>query len=211
MSATSLTQPTMISILWPASSAQPWLRNVILAIAGSLFVAASAQIQVPMWPVPFTGQTFAVLVVGMAYGSRLGAATLALYMIEGAVGLPVFSKFAAGYGVLLGPTGGYIAGFVLAAGLVGYLAERGWDRTFWQTALAMLAGNVVIYLPGLLWLTNFFAGLGPEAIQSNGAQTAFGAALLAGATPFLLGDLIKLILAAICLPLAWHVLSKKRS
>ena len=197
MSATSLTQPTMISILWPASGAQPWLRNVILAIAGSLFVALCAQVQVPMWPVPFTGQTFAVLVVGMAYGSRLGAATLALYMAEGAIGLPVFSNLSGGYTVLIGTTGGYILGFVFAAGLVGWLAERGWDRSVWQTGLAMVFGNLVIYALGLIWLGNV-VGWDQPVLQW-------------GLYPFLIGDLLKIILAAISLPWAWRMLSKKRS
>ena len=195
MSATGLTQPTMISILWPSGAAQPWLRNVVLAVLGSLFVAASAQVQVPMWPVPITGQTFAVLVVGMAYGSRLGAATLALYMVEGAVGLPVFAKFSAGYGVLIGPTGGYIVGFILAAGLVGYLAERGWDRSVWTTALAMVFGNLVIYALGLLWL---------------GTVVGWDKPVLEwGLTPFLVGDALKIALAAISLPLAWRLLSRR--
>ena len=194
MSATTLTQPTMISLLWPASGAQPWLRNVILAIAGSLFVALSAQIQVPMWPVPVTGQTFAVLVVGMAYGSRLGAATLALYMAEGAVGLPVFAGLSGGFGVLAGTTGGYIFGFVLAAGLVGFLAERGWDRSVWMTALAMIAGNIVIYLCGLLWL---------------GTVVGWDKPVLEwGLFPFLAGDLLKVALAAIAMPLAWRLLAR---
>ena len=197
MSATSLTQPTMISILWPSSGAQPWLRNVILAIAGSLFVAASAQVQVPMWPVPMTGQTFAVLVVGMAYGSRLGAATLALYMAEGAIGLPVFANLSGGYGVLIGTTGGYILGFVLAAGLVGFLAERGWDRSVWHTGLAMVAGNLVIYALGVLWL---------------GSVVGWDKPVLEwGLYPFLIGDLLKIALAAISLPLAWRLLSRKGS
>ena len=196
MSAISLTQPTMISVLWPASGTQAWLRNLVLMVVGSLFVAASAQVQVPMWPVPFTGQTFAVLVVGMAYGSRLGAATLALYLAEGAVGLPVFANFSAGYGVLIGTTGGYLAGFVLAAGLTGYLAERGWDRSVLQTGLAMVAGNLVIYMLGLLWL---------------GTVVGWDKPLLEwGLYPFLIGDLLKVILAAICLPLAWRLVSRLR-
>lgn len=196
MSAISLTQPTMISVLWPASGAQAWLRNLVLMVVGSLFVAASAQVQVPVWPVPFTGQTFAVLVVGMAYGSRLGAATLALYLAQGAVGLPVFADFSTGYGVLIGTTGGYLAGFVLAAGLTGYLAERGWDRSVLQTGLAMVAGNLVIYLLGLLWL---------------GTVVGWDKPLLEwGLYPFLIGDLLKVILAAICLPLAWRLVSRLR-
>ena len=198
-------QPTLASVLWPSRARQRILRGVVLAFVGSLLVAASAQVEVPLWPVPITGQTFAILVVGMAYGARLGAATLALYLAQGAIGLPVFAGFAAGPAVLVGPTGGYLVGFVLAAGLIGYLAERGWDRGPVTTALAMLLGNIVIYLPGLAWLTVFLA-----SAKSLAYGAAFQAALGAGLTPFLLGDGLKLALAAAALPLAWKLLAKFR-
>ncbi len=106
MTVSATTQSTLIAALWPATRGPSALRAVLLALAGSALVAVSAQIPVPLVPVPITGQTFAVLIVGMALGWRLGAATLVLYMAEGAIGLPVFAKFAAGPGVLLGPTGG---------------------------------------------------------------------------------------------------------
>ncbi|MDJ0946290.1 MAG: biotin transporter BioY [Kiloniellales bacterium] len=198
-------QPTLASVLWPRRDAQRLLRPALLALLGSLLVAASAQVEVPLWPVPITGQTFAVLVIGMAYGARLGAATLALYFAQGAAGLPVFAGFAAGPAVLMGPTGGYLLGFVLAAGLIGYLAERGWDRGPLTTALAMLLGNIVIYLPGLAWLTVFLA-----SAKALTMDAAFTVALSAGLTPFLLGDALKLALAAAALPLAWKLLAKGR-
>jgi biotin transport system substrate-specific component len=177
MTTLSQTYPTLIGTLWPARTAQ-LLRWIVLMVAGSLFVAICAQIQVPLQPVPITMQTFAALVVGMAYGARLGAATLLLYLIEGAIGLPVFAGFASG--LLSLASGGYIIGFVLAAGVVGWLAERGWDRNTPTTALAMLIGNIVIYVPGLLWLATF---VGTDKV------------LAYGLTPFLLGDLLKLALA----------------
>jgi biotin transport system substrate-specific component len=189
----SQTYPTLIGTLWPARTAQ-LLRWIVLMVAGSLFVAICAQIQVPLQPVPITMQTFAALVVGMAYGARLGAATLLLYLIEGAIGLPVFAGFASG--LLSLASGGYIIGFVLAAGAVGWLAERGWDRNTPTTALAMLIGNIVIYVPGLLWLATF---VGTDKV------------LAYGLTPFLLGDLLKLALAAIALPLAWKLVGHPRS
>ena len=206
LSEASGLQPTLASVLWPSRDRQRILRGVVLAFVGSLLVAASAQVEVPLWPVPITGQTFAILVIGMAYGARLGAATLALYLAQGAIGLPVFAGFAAGPAVLMGPTGGYLVGFVFAAGLIGYLAERGWDRGPITTALAMLLGNIVIYLPGLAWLTVFLA-----SAKSLAYGAAFKASLGAGLTPFLLGDGLKLALAAAALPLAWKLLGRGRT
>ena len=203
-------QPTLASVLWPRRDAQRLLRPALLAVLGSLLVAASAQIEVPLWPVPITGQTFAVLVIGMAYGWRLGSATLLLYLAEGAIGLPVFAKFSGGAAVLAGPTGGYLVGFVLAAGLVGYLAERGWDRSVFSTAAAMLLGNLLIYLPGLAWLALFYAGPGAAYVAATGAEGPLGAAFVAGALPFLLGDALKLALAAAALPLIWRGVARRR-
>ena len=196
MTSLTTTRGTLAAVLWPLAGEgaenRRLLRNIVLAICGSLFVAAAAQFQVPLWPVPITGQTFAVLIVGMAFGMRLGAATLMLYMAEGMVGLPVFAKLSAGPAVMAGPTGGYIVGFILAAGLVGYLSERGWDRSILRTALAMLLGNIAIYVPGLLWL---------------GTVVGWDKPVLEwGLTPFLLGDLLKLALAAALLPAAWKLL-----
>ena len=210
MTTSAQLQPTLASAVWPdqtSPKAKRVVRAVILALLGSLFVAVTAQIQVPLWPVPVTGQTFGVLVVGLVLGWRLGGAAMLLYIAEGLVGLPVFAKFAAGPAVLMGPTGGYIAGFVVAAAIVGFLAERGWDRSVWSTGAAMLVGNIAIYILGLAWLTNFYGGAGAQYIGSTGADSAFGAAIAGGLRPFLLGDFIKLALAAALLPVAWGMLS----
>ena len=188
-------QPTLAAILWPVGVQGRKVRLALLAIGGSALVAAVSQIQVPLQPVPITMQTFAVLVIGAAYGWRLGAATLALFLAEGAVGLPVFAGFKGGLSILYGPTGGYLFGFVAAAGLVGWLAERGWDRQLLTTAAAMFLGNVVIYVPGLLWLTKFVGA---------------GQVLAAGLTPFLIGDGLKLLLAVAALPLAWMLVRRFR-
>ena len=128
--------PTLANRLWPAASSKQLLRAALLAILGSALVTVCAQVNVPMVPVPMTLQTLAVLAIGGAYGSRLGAATLALYALEGAVGLPVFAQFKAGPAILMGPTGGYIIGFIAAAGLVGFLAERGFDRNVLKPVFA---------------------------------------------------------------------------
>jgi biotin transport system substrate-specific component len=213
MATSAHLQPTLATAIWPDNASPATTRaarNVVLAVFGSLFVAICAQVQVPLWPVPVTGQTFAVLVVGMAFGWRLGGATLLLYLVQGFIGLPVFAKFAAGPGVLAGPTGGYIVGFVLAAAVIGYLAQRGWDRNVWRTAMAMLIGNVVLYIPGLIWLGMFYAGPGAQYVANTGAVTAAGAAIAGGLTPFLLGDALKLALAAALFPVAWRLISKYR-
>jgi biotin transport system substrate-specific component len=184
--------PTLAGTLWPAGKANEMLRGMVLAVAGTALLTISAKIQIPFYPVPMTMQTFVVLALGMAYGWRLGAATLLLYMAEGALGLPVFAgtpEKGIGLAYMMGGTGGYLIGFVLAAAVCGWLAERGWDRNVAWTALAMVIGNAVIYIPGLLWLGTLFGWDKPI--------------LEWGLTPFLLGDLTKLALAAAVLPLAW--------
>jgi biotin transport system substrate-specific component len=171
--------------------------QALLVVGFSVLNALAAQVAIPLpfSPVPITAQTFAVLVTGMLLGSRLGAAALVAYLAEGLSGVPVFAGGRAGPLVLLGPTGGYLVGFVASAYVVGWLAERGWDRRPWTTALAMALGNVVIYAAGVTWLANL---LGPTR------------ALEQGLLPFLPGDLLKLILAATLLPAGWRLLGRAR-
>ncbi len=171
-------------------------RNIMLAVAGSIALWISAKVQVPFLPVPMTLQTLVVLIIGMAYGWRLGAATIALYLAQGAAGLPVFAgtpEKGIGLAYMVGPTGGFLIGFVLAAIAVGYLAERGWDRNIVSTAGAMLIGNALIYIPGLFWLSTL---------------TGWDKAIEFGIKPFLLGDLFKLVLAALFMPLIWNTVKK---
>ena len=191
--------PTLASVVWSSERASGMVRNAILAIGGTALLTIAAKIQVPFYPVPMTMQTFVVLALAMAYGWRLGGATLLLYMAEGAVGLPVFAgtpEKGIGLAYMLGGTGGELSGFVLAAAGFGWLAERGWDRSVAKTALAMLAGNAIIYLPGLVWLGGLYGWDKPI--------------LEWGLTPFLLGDLTKLALAAAVLPLAWRWLGRPK-
>jgi biotin transport system substrate-specific component len=189
---------TLVATMWPAGSEAGFnaMRAGLLALVGSLLVAVSAQFQVPMVPVPMTMQSFAVLVIGAAYGARLGAATLLLYMAEGALGLPVFAGMKGGAAHLVGPTGGYIVGFVLAASVVGGLAERGWDRSVVWTTLAMLIGKVFIFVPGVLWL---------------GALIGMEKALSLGFVPFVPGIFLKVALAVAVLPGAWWLIGRKHS
>lgn len=195
----TLPYTTLIDTLWPTSGrSNSVLRGAALAMVGSLLLALSAKIQVPLFPVPMTFGTLAILTLGMAYGWRLAGATLMLYMIEGAIGLPVFAgtpEKGIGLAYMMGSTGGYLLGYTLAAMAVGWLAERGWDRTFLGTASAMLVGNAVIYVPGLIWLGVLFGWDKPI--------------LEWGFTPFILGDMIKIGLAMVILPLAWQVMGKR--
>ena len=173
-------------------------RTVSIVIAFSLLNALAAQIAIPIGPVPITMQTFAVTLTGALLGSRLGAAALIAYLIEGAVGLPFFAGGTAGLGVLLGPTGGYLVSFPAAAYITGAFAEHGWDRRFLTAVAAMAIGSVVILLAGWAWLT-----VGLKA-------TASGAFKL-GVAPFLLGDVVKILLAAAVLPTGWALLKRKAS
>lgn len=209
MTAIDLNASTLAEVLWSPTRVSPLLRGAILAFAGSLFVALCAQISVPLWPVPVTGQTFAVLSVGLVCGWRIGGMALSLYLLEGSLGLPFFAGGKGGWAAVMGPSGGYIFGFILAAALVGFLAERGWDKSFLKTSVAMFLGNVVLYVPGLIWLADFYAGPGEQYIAATGADTAWGASIAAGLTPFLLGDFLKLMLAAIIIPTVWAVLKRR--
>jgi biotin transport system substrate-specific component len=195
--ATAVHQP-LIDRLWPAAE-RPLVRQAILAVFGSLLLWASAKAQVPMWPVPMTMQSFVVLVIGMGYGSRLGAATVGLYLLQGALGLPVFAgtpEKGIGLAYMMGPTGGYLVGFLLAAAVVGWLAERGWDRTLSLAVVAMVIGTILLFVPGILWLA---------------ALIGFSKAVAAGVTPFLLASVVKLALAAAVMPLAWRAIEARES
>lgn len=184
--------------LWPDVRGNRWLRNAVLIIGGSLLLTLAAKIQVPFYPVPMTLETLAVLLIGALFGARLGAVTVLLFLTEGALGLPVFAdtpQHGIGLAYMLGPTGGYLVGFLLAAVATGWLAERGWDRRPLSAVAMLLIGNVLIYLPGLAWL---------------GTLLGWDKPILAwGLYPFLLGDALKLALAATTLPLAWRVFGKR--
>lgn len=171
-------------------------RSLALILAFSLLTALAAQVAIPLpWtPVPVTGQTFAVLLTGALLGSRLGALAMIAYLIEGASGLPFFYAGGGGVHHLLNPiTGGYLLSYPAAAFVVGILAERGWDRRFLTAAASMVLGSIVILLCGWAWLARF---VGPAA------------AFDAGVAPFIIGDLIKLVLAAAVLPSGWAILRR---
>ena len=185
----------MLDSLMTPSAATSAVTKAALVVFGSLLLAVSAQFKIPLYPVPVTGQTLVVLLIGMTYGPRLGGITVAAYLFEGALGLPVFAGGAAGVAVLMGPTAGYLFGFLLAAIAMGYLAERGIGRTVVSTIAAMVLGNCVIYLCGALWLANFIG---------------FGPAIAAGVLPFLYGDALKLVVAAGLMPWAGRAVKSEK-
>lgn len=196
---TTATHPTLVAVPLARPALQRAAWTAAFVAIGVAFIAALAQLRitVPASPVPITGQTLAVLLIGMAYGSRLGPATALAYVLAGLAGLPLFTNGGAGWATLSGATGGYLIGFIIAAALVGWLAERGWDRTPWLTIAAMAAGNLVIYACGVLWLQHF---------PTFGWERVFAL----GVRPFLVGDALKIALAAAALPGTWWLKDRAR-
>lgn len=182
---------TLFTRSFPRTAA--WLRGVLLILAGVLLLAALAQVEIPLpfTPVPITGQTFGVLLLGAALGARRGAATMLAYLAAGGLGLPFFAGGGSGVRILTGATAGYLAGFVLAAYVVGWLCERGLERSVRTSLIPFLAGTLVIYACGAAWLALVVGGLGK--------------AIALGVLPFLAGDAIKLAAAAVALPAAWRL------
>jgi biotin transport system substrate-specific component len=172
------------------------VRDVVLILAGAGFVALSAQVSIPWYPVPFTGQTFAVLLVAGLLGAWRATSSLGLYALVGLLGAPVFADAAGGLSVLTGPTGGYIIGFIVAGAVVGYLCERGADRRFLSMVGVLLLGEVIIFAIGAWWLAE-------TTIPGADARFGWSAAYQLGVEPFLLGDLFKLGIAAALLPAGW--------
>jgi biotin transport system substrate-specific component len=175
------------------------IKQVALVVLGIVVLAAAAKIKLPMWPVPMTMGTFAVLSIGAAYGPRLGLTTILGYMFVGALGFDVFAGTSAetyGLSYMIGGTGGYLVGYVMAALALGVLARAGWDRSVGKMAAAMAIGNALIYVPGLIWLGMLYGWDKPI--------------LEWGLTPFLVGDAIKLALAAVLLPAAWKLVGRAR-
>ena len=172
-----------------------FVRQVGLVIGFSLLTALAAQIVIPIGPVPITGQTFAVLLTGALLGSRLGAITMIVYLLEGAIGLPFFSGAHGGILHLLGPTGGYLVAFPAGAFITGAFAEHGWDRKFLTAAAAMAIGSIVIMLSGWLWFS--------LVMKTSPAITLFATVL-----KFIPGDIIKISVAAAVLPSGWKLLKR---
>ena len=176
------------------SKIQRALRYALLALAGSVLITICTQISLPLFPVPMTLQTFAVFLIGLTYGWRLGGITVSLYLLEGAIGLPVFSGGKGGMIVFMGPTAGYLVGFLLAATACGWFAERGFDRSYFRLFLSLIVGNILIYTPGLFWLGTLIGWDKPV--------------LEYGLFPFIGGDLLKIAMAVLLLPTVWKIVNR---
>ena len=187
-------RPTIVDRLIPRSLTA----DIALIVSGTALTAALAQVALPMWPVPITGQTLAVLLIGATLGMARGTLSMALYVILGAAGLPVFAEGKAG--LSFGPGLGYIFGFIAAAVVVGFFAEREIGRTWFSVAIGVVAGNAIIYAFGLPWLAIYLgAGGYPNDLQAT---------LTAGLYPYIVGDAIKIAVASTLLPGAWSLVKK---
>ena len=169
------------------------VKNIILIFIGATITALAAKIEIPMQPVPYTLQTFAVMLCGLVLGAKRGALSQVTYIAAGGAGLPVFAGGASGAHILVGKTAGYLYGFILAAWILGYLAEKGWDREVWKISIAVILANVVLLVPGMFWLSSFI-GL-PAAYQY-------------GVIPFLMSAVMKGAAAIILMPSAWRLINR---
>ncbi|WP_022906024.1 biotin transporter BioY [Curtobacterium sp. B18] len=175
--------------------------DVALIAGGALFTAGMAQLQVPMWPVPITGQTLAVVLVGATLGARRGFLSLLLYAVAGLAGAPIFAEHTGGLAALATPSFGYVIGFVIAAAVVGRLAEHQWDRKVGRAAVAFTLASTIPFVTGLPWLAVVLGQLGaPNDLQS---------VLAAGLYPFIVGGIAKALIAAGVLPLAWKLVGRR--
>jgi len=196
LSASSMSMADQVTRRWvtPASLADA-LMPAVLVIAGVCVLAFSARIQIPFYPVPLTLQTLAIMMLAMSYGGALAGTTLFSYLMAGYLGAPVFAS-GAGFAYMMGPTGGYLAGFFVAAVILGYMSDRGWTRHFTSSAAAMVVGTSVIYVFGVAWLS-----------QLIGFEKAVGFGML----PFIYGDILKLVIAALAMPYLWRIVETVKS
>ncbi len=183
--------PVLSELLWRSRGIGG---SVALVAAGSLALAISAKIQVPFWPIPMTMQSLVVLMIGIAYGGPLAAATVLAYLAEGLAGLPVFAGAAAGPAYLIGPSAGYLFGFLIAASGIGWLARRGWDRSIARASVAMVLGHVLLFVPGVAWLAVLFGW--PQAIA-------------VGVTPFIAATIVKTGLGVALVAAFWSYVGKR--
>ena len=177
----------LVHVLFPTSGINTYLKYILLIVFGTILLAVSSKIQVPFWPVPMTMQTFVVFIIAMAYGWKLSFITLIAYLIEGAIGLPVFAK-GGGLLYLTGPTAGYLYGMAIAAGVMGYLADLGYGQTIIKCIFPLLIGTIIVFVLGVGYLSTI---IGLEK------------ALVAGLLPFIPSELFKIALALFIIPSIW--------
>lgn len=184
-----------IDVIRPSQKSYALAFDVGSVLFGSLFIALLSQVAIllPFSPIPLTLSTLSILLVGGLLGSKKGALAVLAYIAEGCLGLPFFACAKSGFAVLIGPTGGYLLGFVIAAFLVGFLLEKGWKEYFSKTLFAMLIATLIIWVPGTLWLAGFTGSIEK--------------ALFLGVYPFIIGDVIKVVLAALLIPSGWKLLN----
>lgn len=210
--AIAMNDKVLTEAVWHAEGEMIWVKRALLVIAGiaALAIAAKMKFPIPPSPVPVTMGTFAVLTIGAAYGTRLGLVTIMGYLIIGALGFDVFANSSAtanGLDYMLGGTGGYLIGYAFAIALLGYLSKMGWDRNVFKMALGLVLANVLIYAFGVPWLYEIV-----EAGSFNPAKyaTVWDQTLAWGFTPYLIGDLMKLALAALLIPALWKLIGSAR-
>ena len=183
---------TLINSVLSTYNVNTYIKNISLVLFGTLLLALSSKIQVPFWPVPMTMQTFVVFIIGMSYGWRLAFSTLIVYLIEGALGLPVFAK-GGGLLYLIGPTAGYLYGMTVAAGVMGFFAERGYAKTYFQSLIPLMIGTIIIFALGVGYL---------------GSVIGYDKALAAGLYPFIPSEFFKIALAIALIPTIWKYTNK---
>ena len=204
MAVTLTTPNTILGVLEPKSSSTRLLTNLVTVVVGTALLTLSAKISVPTWPIPVTLQTFAVALLAAAFGWRIGLATVALYILEGLAGLPVFAGAVAGPAYLFGPTGGFILSWLLTAPIIGYAADRGASGKLLPLFGAMLLGDAVSFVIGFGWLATFLA-----VAKSMPAADAMAAAFKGAILPFVLWDILKMALAAVSTLGIWSVLKRR--
>ena len=182
----------LVNALFPTNGINTYYKNIALVLFGTLLLAVSSKIQVPFWPVPMTMQTFVVFIIGMSYGWRLAFSTLIVYLIEGALGLPVFAK-GGGLLYLIGPTAGYLYGMTVAAGVMGFFAERGYAKTYFKSLIPLMIGTIIIFALGVGYL---------------GSVIGYDKALAAGLYPFIPSEFFKIALAIALIPSIWKYTNK---
>ncbi len=204
MAVTLTTPNTLLGVFQPKGETAKLATQLVTVVLGTLLITAAAKINVPVWPVPVTLQSFAIAALVAAFGMRIGVATVALYLAEGAMGLPVFAT-GGGMAYLVGPTGGFLVGFLVMAAIIGFAADRGASGRPFTLFAAMLVGNAVMFLLGFAWLVAM-AGAAQWVDQSNIVGSAFAKAV----QPFIVWDMLKMAFAALTVTGLWGIFALKR-
>jgi len=213
IAASTLVRPTLVDRV----VTRTWLSDIALVAAGTALVAVLAQVAIPLWPVPITGQTLAVLLVGAGLGAARGAASLSLYAVLGLAGLPIFApqddgSHLTGFAALNSGSFGFIIGFIASAAIVGWAAQRTWDRGWYKPIITFIGGSLVVFAFGLPWLAFSLSALSSEQmVEFFGTADLLQATLIAGFYPFIIGGLIKAVIAAALLPALWAAAERRTS